>query len=697
MKLAFLLPLVASLASASFASMFDISEACIGASAVLQGGNKEVIARALDAWGKPVGFLEGSFTSLGDYHECLNLNAVADVPMEYVMVVGFLDINIAKVSIQSELGICVPAACASQEDVQTILSLAIAQIPLPGNGNGRQEVDFLSSASGFLRAFAGVAAQSLDLNPLVYRVTSIHVPKASPWFAGDITYVVILCVIGFIVLTATFLDYVGKSNVFAAPAKSEEEEPLTLSDIDVEDRKNASVDSPKRRSVASKALQAFSLYETVPILFRGNSPNAPELNALNGFRVISIWWVLLGHVASVSFEKAPIDLLGQIARFKSLNFVVLINGFFSVDTFFFLGGFLLAYTLFKSQAIKKKFKYIQYLLFRYLRLTPSFAVGLFAWYLLYPHLGEGPVWYIKQDINRKNCSKWWWSHLLYLNDFLPDSMNSSCMSWSWYLATDFHLYMVAPAFLLLLDRVSSKKIKYGTIAFVFAACAAVTMSTNIVYDVPTIGSPVKYPDGHLEATRDRHERWLAIFYQKPYNHLTVYVIGIVAAYLTVNWKNDRAANKVRALTQPQILAMQLIGAALLLVTLYLPFTFLHNLSQWSKVSNAMYNYFSRIGWALGLALFLFPSIVQPADTHLLTKIWSWDGWAIMARLTYGVYLIHLIIIQIILGQRMREAPMTTIDLASLYGSILWWSYIASGLLFVTVEQPMASLVKLFFR
>ena len=38
-------------------------------------------------------------------------------------------------------------------------------------------------------------------------------------------------------------------------------------------------------------------------------------------------------------------------------------------------------------------------------------------------LGEGPLWYIMQAGN--SCDKYWWTNLLYINNFYPTTMNNS--------------------------------------------------------------------------------------------------------------------------------------------------------------------------------------------------------------------------------------------------------------------------------
>lgn len=46
-----------------------------------------------------------------------------------------------------------------------------------------------------------------------------------------------------------------------------------------------------------------------------------------------------------------------------------------------------------------------------------------------------------------NCKKFWWRNLLLIQNFYP--IKELCMSWSWYIAADFQLYVVTIVLLAL--------------------------------------------------------------------------------------------------------------------------------------------------------------------------------------------------------------------------------------------------------
>ena len=58
------------------------------------------------------------------------------------------------------------------------------------------------------------------------------------------------------------------------------------------------------------------------------------------------------------------------------------------------------------------------------RLTPTYMFVLLFWDKLTVFLGEGPYW---QNIHQSNkaCNKYWWTNLLYINNFYPTQKGAS--------------------------------------------------------------------------------------------------------------------------------------------------------------------------------------------------------------------------------------------------------------------------------
>lgn len=60
---------------------------------------------------------------------------------------------------------------------------------------------------------------------------------------------------------------------------------------------------------------------------------------------------------------------------------------------------------------------------RYIRLTPSLAVAVLLSASLIRHLGDGPLWNTYMNIADMPCINYWWSALLYVENYVnPEQM-----------------------------------------------------------------------------------------------------------------------------------------------------------------------------------------------------------------------------------------------------------------------------------
>ena len=54
-------------------------------------------------------------------------------------------------------------------------------------------------------------------------------------------------------------------------------------------------------------------------------------------------------------------------------------------------------------------------------LTPTYAIALLIYWQLMPYFADGPLWMALYD--DKQCDHYWWTNLLYINNFHPDYSN----------------------------------------------------------------------------------------------------------------------------------------------------------------------------------------------------------------------------------------------------------------------------------
>ncbi|XP_019618602.1 PREDICTED: uncharacterized protein LOC109465659 [Branchiostoma belcheri] len=99
----------------------------------------------------------------------------------------------------------------------------------------------------------------------------------------------------------------------------------------------------ERQLCITKFLLAFSIRtNTRKLLSTRESPDS--LGCLHGIRFLSMTWVILGNTFAfeIGYLDNPLQALNITKRF---SFEVVLNGFVSVDSFFFLSGVLMAYLM----------------------------------------------------------------------------------------------------------------------------------------------------------------------------------------------------------------------------------------------------------------------------------------------------------------------------------------------------------------
>ena len=95
-----------------------------------------------------------------------------------------------------------------------------------------------------------------------------------------------------------------------------------------------------------------------------------------------------------------------------------------------------------SGRLKNVYAWAMVYIHRYLRITPLYLFCILFFWSLDMHLGNGPVWWFGWH-NDADCSDYWYSNILYLNNFIPDGKGSGCLGVSWYLANDMQFFLVA--------------------------------------------------------------------------------------------------------------------------------------------------------------------------------------------------------------------------------------------------------------
>jgi len=289
---------------------------------------------------------------------------------------------------------------------------------------------------------------------------------------------------------------------------------------------------------------------------------------------------------------------------------------------------------------------------------------------------SGPLSYI-YDRNRydQGCSNYWWTNLLYVNNFVPwnNNLGSTCLAWGWYMANDFQLFFVS-ALVLVLWKLNSN---YG-----FISAFGIVVAGWIICIVLTLVYPI-----HFDLIQ---QLFSDLIYTKPWARAPPYFIGVLLALFWISSKEQRGhlSPFVRVIGYP-------VAAVLLLSTVYGSYgnvtaNFVYN---WNEAQTVFYIAFSRSAFVCGLAIicyFGFRGYGGIVSYFLASKVWG-----PFARLTYLAYLLHPIIMVSVYSSTETTPALTPLTISINLIAFTVASYAVAALVWLLIEKPFMNLEKFF--
>ncbi|XP_071839750.1 O-acyltransferase like protein-like [Apostichopus japonicus] len=420
--------------------------------------------------------------------------------------------------------------------------------------------------------------------------------------------------------------------------------------------------------------------------------SASSLACLNGIRVLSMFWIIWGHCNNFIIYQR-LDNLKYLVEdvvnrywFNSTLFAS-----YSVDTFFVLSGLLVTYlTLKELQARNGKMNWPLYYIHRFWRLTPAYMMTIAFFTSLKVHIGTGADKVEIAGYESEPCREYWWTNLLYINNLYPfPGILGGCAGWSWYLANDMQFFIISPLFILLLFHRKTSKVGVVSVWLVCLASCIVTAFLTGYYGVPLGKSITYYNDRLAELEPDGSNS--DIIYGKPYCRIQSYMVGMFVGYMLYRHFHMKKINMHwMTCTVSWFFAIGIMYT--LLYALHPTGGREEPLPQWFS---AVWGGVCRTLWSMGVAWVAFACCTGRGG--LINSFLSWSFWTPMARLTYGAYLLHPIIIFGFLRTKKILFHWTYPEMVMFTCGSVVLSYIAALLLSIFIEGPTMGLEKAILR
>ena len=459
--------------------------------------------------------------------------------------------------------------------------------------------------------------------------------------------------------------------------------------------KERSITPPKsQKSTKLSRIQefflCFSVIRNSKAILHGVNKVDKNLDVLNGVRVLSIGWVVLGHCYFWEMMNGPIMNMTDYFAHMLTTYPssIINNATFSVDVFFYLAGFLSTMSFCGAFIEAKKRKIMAFVIayvHRYIRLLPIYGTAILAAIYVVPRLAEAPLYY-QLETQASVCSNYWWKNLLYVSNF--GSLEHECIAWSWYLANDFQFFLINPIICLVycIHHVSGLLIM--TLCFLgsFAAQIYVTLHYNL--------SPSVLGANGLDQASE--------YYDKPYCRMNTYLLGMLFAWLYLEHKNKdfRGKNRVFAFINESIrnnrivrYIMYVLCGGLTYTIVYTLYIFNKDASGMSKASNTCYLILSRPAFVLGLGFILHAVLIDRGK--FLLAILGHPVFNAWGKIVFSIYMAHPFIYEYFICTKQNGYFFS--DTKFVYLTLCCFILVTLTAFVITlaVESPIVQLEKLY--
>ena len=383
-------------------------------------------------------------------------------------------------------------------------------------------------------------------------------------------------------------------------------------------------------------MSAFALQNSLKAYTYKHNP----LNILNGVRSLCMLWVIFGHEYLDNITTSA--YMGTInEQMSSLYFLFVEAGYFSVDTFFFIGGFLVAYSILKDELSVKKYPLA--FLNRWLRIVPAYLVAILLFYSVYVHVGSGPRWgNIPAAV--QTCGSIW-RPLLFV-DNLVDNGKDQCMVWGWYLQNDMQLFLYS---ILMLAIYKWNKFT-GYVAIMWSMLGSFWWTMWVTYEN-------EYPNVTHLMDFTRMGNYNLDVYVKPWSRCPPYLYGLMLGMLYVEYmvaekrgeKHVLVGLKERMKDWRWRWVVEGIGLGLGLWVVLIPRSAQGDEHYWPQLAHSLYLTYSRTLFVVAVSFIVAPALLGlPSFFSFIldTKLFHF-----IAKASYCTYLIHVMLIILWVGSQ----------------------------------------------
>jgi len=226
-----------------------------------------------------------------------------------------------------------------------------------------------------------------------------------------------------------------------------------------------------------------TLYKTAK-----ESGQSDHISTFGFLRICSMLWVVSYHTKIMS---ADFYVNFGNPDTTGFGFKFVDAGDLSPGYFFFMGGFLAAFTL-TGKAAREGVsirKFFSDLMHRFIKIYPGAIVALLFYWIVMPGMMNGTLW--NRYLGKLPVCGERWTQKFFLYDNFKIQPFDWCTSWTWYVAVDFHVYpvIILLCYLFVIKK-NSKYIAYGLTVILTAVSMVIGM--EIIKDYEDVPGNIKF-------------------------------------------------------------------------------------------------------------------------------------------------------------------------------------------------------------
>jgi len=443
----------------------------------------------------------------------------------------------------------------------------------------------------------------------------------------------------------------------------------------------------KPETIQDKLICSFSLVRNMKGLIYADNIISPAVNAAYGVLSILLIWIIAAHVCLYQSVTPTVNILDQndeIQNNPMLQPLIMAEG--AMGAIFAIWTFLSTLILLQLSkedftigaciklAIRNFFKYI----------LVDVAIILYI-------IGISPLEHTESPLavlNKRNieaCKEYWWHNILYINNFFPNY--NSCVEWMSYVSLKYQLYIFA----IIVTFIYIKNKAAGIICAVifFFGSIAVQIIVIIQYDLSFT---------YLYNKLSQND----VYFVLPYSRLTSVILGLLCAWGYFFYSKDEGDNEDSCFNRAVRyflnriwirLITYIIGAALIITTIYMQYVFNHYPEYIQRYQDIIALTFVYFLFVLGVFMFMMPMIFE--KLYLIKSILCSKFWAVIGRSMYSIYSLSNILILMERASEMHGLYLSNsrVVFMTMHLSVLAFIY---GIGFTLVfEAPMSWIMNYF--